>query len=80
MSKWRVKKRDGVRLVLDASGRIRHSCDNHFSALTFALLKGERKPAPSYLATYWDTTPWSDILRQVFEQKRDNEDGLEEDQ
>lgn len=42
MSKWRVRKRDGVWVVLDGAGRLRFCADNHRMAFAFASLRGPR--------------------------------------
>ena len=44
MKKWTVRKRDGVWVVLDRAGKLRYATDQHFMALTFALMADKPKP------------------------------------
>lgn len=70
--KWSVKKQDGVWKVFDKAQRLRFSCDTHFMALSFALMQGEKKTAPtahySFGADHLPGAKWEDVMRYILDQ------------
>lgn len=75
MSKrWQVRKRDGVWVVLDRAGKLRYSCDNHFMALSFALMQ-PAKPMPFVTFTAADLgQSWNEIMRQIWDKRNEDEE------
>ena len=43
MGRWKVRKRDGVWVVLDRAGKLRYACNQHRMALSFALIQPKTK-------------------------------------
>lgn len=66
MKKWTVRKRDGVWVVLDRAGKLRYATDQHFMALSFALMQGERQLVPYVTFTADDIgKSWNEILKEI---------------
>lgn len=74
MSKWTVRKSDGVWVVIDQTGRLRYATDQHRMALAFALMKSERSPHLSGLERLFRQTGlWGEPIQKWWHMRNDEE-------
>jgi len=69
MARWKVRKRDGVWVVLDRAGKLRYACKQHHMALSFALIQ------PKTRSRFWILEPkdmgfetWQQAVEQALNQ------------
>lgn len=73
MKKWKVRKRDGVWVVLDQAGKLRYAAAEYRMALSFALMAFERKKSlwGDVTHTYYVVDPgweaWRDAIKNWFD-------------
>lgn len=75
MGRWKVRKRDGVWVVLDRAGKLRYACKQHRMALSFALIQPKTK------SRFWILEPkdmgfasWQEAIDHALNHHDDQED------
>ena len=75
MGRWKVRKRDGVWVVLDRAGKLRYACKQHHMALSFALIQ------PKTRSRFWILEPkdmgfasWQEAIDNLVNRHDDEEE------